>query len=132
MKPPWTGYPSRLHGPGPIVSGTDSFSLGALMGELKMGQAQIIGSIQQQTEVLRAIHILLLSNASLMAERMTEPPPQKPMPEPLPQKPETGGKAPAWLHWIQIGIAVAVVAGALLGKISLKDALPLIGKPFGF
>lgn len=111
--------PSWPHYPPPFGQGSD-MPLGIVLGELKSGQAQTIHAISAQTEVLREISERLSENTSVLSERL-----------PAPKHP-SAGEAMTWKDWAQIALAVIVVGTALAGKIPLKEALPLIGKPFGF
>lgn len=116
--PHWSGYPpSSYHGyqQQPAASGHD-LALGTTLGQLLAGQERTIF-------ILEMIHTRLAENADIMEKRL---------PEKTPLASEEKRDPMSVRDWVQIGIAVFVVLAALSGKVPLKEAIPLIGKPFGF
>lgn len=118
--PSWSGYPPTSpppyhHGGG--ANGHDSLALGTTLGRLLSGQD-------------RTIFVLELINSKLeeLPEKIAERLPQPPAP---PAPPDPADRM-TWRDWMQIGIALLVIAGALTGKLAPDKALSIIGKPFGF
>jgi hypothetical protein len=135
-QPPHDGYPPSYYPSSPHSNGHDML-LGSMLGELKQGQSSIVHALGTQTEVLSDIRDQLRDNSRLMGER-------------LPQVAQasaqvataTGGSVPSspppksdmltLRDWVQIVAAGLVLGAALYTKMPLNEALPLVGKLFGF
>lgn len=121
-QPPWSGYPPPSYPQSPPASGHENMLLLNWISDLRLGQAQTVQALRDQTEVLREIKSQLVENAATMTERL--PAPSAPSPAP--------GDRMGWRDWAQIIIAGMVVGVALAGRIPMKDAISVIAKPFGF
>lgn len=108
------------------VNGHESLMMGSLLGELKAGQVRTI-------YVLELIATKLEELPARLAERIPPPvPPPVSTPPPPPPPPPHHVDRLALKDWMQIVVAVVIIAAAITGKITWGQAFGLVGKPFGF
>jgi hypothetical protein len=105
------GYPNEFNG--------SSFEIGMILGELRQEN-------RRQTEIMLA----MLDEQRQLPGRLAAiiPPPAAPSPPAHPPGPST---LPLWTDLLKALAPVLLIAGVIVGKLTIPEALPLIRNALG-